>query len=319
MAQRGKGLSAEDRELIRGLSRAEKREFFSLGKRGKRKFLRELRSDRPSKQEKESNNKPRGKTTSPTVNLESLDGYVSPDEISADVRMMVGKTKGVDKNVAVLKQKARGGIETGLQAKFIDGANCPEIDSEQWAIDYSHKRPFPAIHKGVDIPQPRGAPILAISDGQVIGKFHNRRNRKGIEIMLRHSPEQTGLPFWTYSQYTHLLAMSPLEIGTKVKMGQEVGKTSNTGKMGRRIRRNALHFAIIYSKTGEWSKEVRFILPKESFWMDPNAFYRKKEPYDSKSLAKLDNDQKKIPVPYMKPDGTFVPVNTKRIWPYPCE
>jgi hypothetical protein len=152
----------------------------------------------------------------------------------------------------------------------------------------------------------------------VVGKFENEGNRKGIEVMLRHTPEQTGLPFWTYSQYTHLLEMSPLAVGAKVKMGQEIGKTSNTGKMGRRVRRDALHFAILYSTRPEWSNDRSIVTPKQGYWMDPNAFYRADPPYDSHSLAKLPGDRKKVRVPYIKADGSLVPANTKRIWPYPC-
>jgi len=255
----------------------------------------------------------------PCVRCEGLDGFVPGDEISEDVRLMVGKMKGVDKIEAVAIQKARGGTETGLVAEFIDGAACPEIDSEQWAIDYSAKRPWPAIHKGVDIPQPRGTPIRAVAAGTVVGKFMNEGNRKGIEVMLRHTPQQTGLPFWTYSQYTHLEAMSPLAIGAEVMIGDEIGRTSNTGKMGRRVRRDALHFAILYSQSPDWSNDGLFVTPKDSYWMDPNAFYRPSPPYDSQALAAMPADQKRVPVAYMKPDGSIIPPTAKRIWPYPCE
>jgi len=247
-----------------------------------------------------------------------IDGFVLPHEISEDVRVMAGKLWDVDKAHAVDIQKSRGGTETGLAARFIGGAECPEIDSEQWAIDYSHKRPWPAIHKGVDIPQPRGTPIRAVAAGTVVGKFLNAGNRKGIEIVLRHTPDDTGLGFWTYSQYTHLEEMSPLAIGARVAMGDVVGKTANTGKMGRRIRRDALHFAILYSARPEWSNDGWFVLPIDGYWMDPNAFYRATPPYDSKALAALPEDQKETPVPYIKPDGSLVPSDTKRIWPYPC-
>ncbi len=282
-----------------------------LAKRGDR----EGRRSGEGRKKKRENSEPTG--LSPCTECQGLEGFVPPGEIADIIREMVGKTKG-DKDKAVAIQKARGGIETGLQAKFIGGADCPEIDSEQWAIDYSHKRDTAAIHKGVDIPQDNGTPIRAIAAGTVVGKFLNDGNRKGIEVMLRHTPEQTGLAYWTYSQYTHLREMSSLAIGARVEMGQEIGKTSNTGKMGRRIRRDALHLAILYSEKPEWSNDGRFVIPKESYWMDPNAFYRPKGPYDSQSLAALPDDQKKVPTPYMKPDGSFVPAETKRIWPYPC-
>ena len=253
----------------------------------------------------------------PCTACEELDGFVAPDEIADEIRQMVGKGKS-DKTKAVAIQKARGGIETGLEPAFIGGAECPGIDSEQWAIDYSGKRPWPAIHKGIDIPQPIGTPIRAVAAGTVVGKFLNDGNRKGIEVMLRHTPEQTGLKYWTYTQYTHMREMSPLAIGARVKMGQEIGKTHNTGKMGRRIRRDALHFAILYTESPAWSNDGRFVIPKDSFWMDPNAFYRLNGPYDSPSMKALPDEQKKVPTPYMKAGGAFVPPETKRIWPYPC-
>ncbi len=250
---------------------------------------------------------------------ENLEGFVSPEQINDEIRKMVGKYKGGGgaKNVTI--QKSRGVIETYLIPDFFNGGDCPEIDSEKWAIDYSHKRSRPALHKGIDIPQPRGTPVRAIADGMVAGKFLNEYNRKGIEIMLRHTPEQTDLPFWTYSQYTHLKEMPTLSIGTNVKMGDEIGRTSNTGKMGKRIRRDALHFAVLYSEHPEWSNDGVVVTPKNGYFMDPNAFYRFDPPYDSSSLAKLPKNQKRVPVPYMKADATLVPSNTKRIWPYVCK
>jgi murein DD-endopeptidase MepM/ murein hydrolase activator NlpD len=250
---------------------------------------------------------------------EILDGYIEPLQIDDEIRKMVGKYRGGAGAENVVIQKKRGVIETGLVPAFIDDGDCPEIDSEKWAIDYSHKRMHSALHKGIDIPQPRGTAIRAIADGVVVGKFLNAFNKKGIEIMLRHTPEQTGLPFWTYSQYTHLQQMSPLSIGTSVKMGDQIGKTANTGKMGRRIRRDALHFAVLYSKYPQWSNDGAVVTPKDGYFMDPNAFYRLDPPYDSQSLSKLPVDQKQVPVPYLKADGTWVPSETKRIWPYSCK
>ena len=254
----------------------------------------------------------------PCGECEKLDGFVLPGEIDDDIRKMVGKYKGGGgpENVAI--QKARGVIETHLYPDFMDGGDCPEIDSEKWAIDYSRKRGKEALHKGVDIPQPRGTPIRAVADGVVVGRFMNAGRKDGIAVVLRHTPEQAGLTFWTYSQYAHLQEMSPLPIGTETKMGDEIGKTSNTGKMGRSVRRDALHFAIYYSARPEWSNDGEVVTPKDGYFMDPNAFYRLQPPYDSQSMLRLAGDQKNVPVPYMGHDGAFNPPNTKRIWPYVC-
>jgi len=260
----------------------------------------------------------RGDWPPPCGECEELIGFVQPSEIDDEIRMMVGKYKSGGGSKKVALQKARGVIETGLYPEFFGGADCPEIDSEKWAIDYSHKRRRPALHKGIDIPQPRGAPIRAVANGVVVGRFLNKGNRKGIEVMLRHTPEQTGLPFWTYSQYTHLLEMSHLPIGARVRMGDEIGKTSNSGKMGRRVRRDALHFAILYSAHPEWSNDGVAVTPRDGFFMDPNAFYRLQPPYDSQSLSRLPPRQKHITVPHMKHDGAFEPRDTRRIWPYAC-
>ena len=249
---------------------------------------------------------------------QTIEGYVPPDEIDDAIRRMVGKYKGGRGPGNVAIQKSRGVIETGLYPIFIDGGDCPGIDSEKWAIDYSHKRGTAALHKGIDIPQPNGTPVRAVADGVVVGRFENRGNRKGIEVMLRHRPEQTGLPFWTYSQYTHLREMSPLAIGAEVRMGEEVGKTSNPGKQGRRVRRDALHFAILASPVPQWSNDGEVAMPRDGTFIDPNTFYRPEPPYQSQSVASLPNSERGVPVPYMKMDGTVVPSGSKRIWPYAC-
>lgn len=260
-----------------------------------------------------------GLSSVPCSECERLEGFVSPSEIDDDIRKMVGKYKGGrgPENVAI--QKARGVIETGLRPNFIDGASCPEIDSEKWAIDYSSKRGAAALHRGVDIPQPRGTPVRAVADGVVVGRFMNERRKDGIAVVLRHTPVQSGLTYWTYSQYTHLQHMSPLPIGAEVKMGAEIGKTSNTGKMGKKVRRNAIHFAVLYSTHREWSNDGRVVTPKDGYFMDPTAFYRLRPPYDSLSMRKLSDEEKRTAVPYMIAADKFIPPETKRIWPYICE
>ena len=68
----------------------------------------------------------------------------------------------------------------------------------------------------------------------------------------------------------------------------------------------------------EWSNDGEVVTPKDSYFMDPVAFYRLVPPYDSAALAGLPADRKGIDVPFMTQDGALVPPGTQRIWPYLC-
>lgn len=50
--------------------------------------------------------------------------------------------------------------------------------------------------------------------------------------MLRHTPDDTGLPVYIYSKYKHFDAMPDLEIGDRVKMGQVLRASGRTGTIG---------------------------------------------------------------------------------------
>lgn len=231
--------------------------------------------------------------------------------------------------------KKRGMIPTGLTPKFDERVKCHGID-DYWAMDYTQKRGREAYHGGIDIPVPQGTPILAVADGVVVAKFMNEENPKGIEIMLRHSPQDTGLHMWIYTQYTHLLKMPALAIGQRVRLGEVIGKTSNSGISGREakrrygsgggsgrrggsgVRRHALHFGVLYSTSRKYMKNEKQLIPVDAYWMDPNALYRKSPPFDSASLKALPENQKKVPIPYMLSSGEIVPTDTKLIWPYSC-
>lgn len=224
---------------------------------------------------------------------------------------------------------------TGSTPVFDQRFQCPDLD-EGWAIDYSGKRGRPALHGGIDIPAHRGTPILAVADGVVAAMFDNHETAVGVRLFLRHSPEQTGKPFWVYSEYAHLLELPPLAVGQKVKRGDEVGKTSNTGISGKeareritgssfrgpgRERRNALHFSIMYSDSPDYAvleKKGGYLIPVRGRWMDPVAFYRSQPPYNSDALAALPETDKQVPIPCQDSEGKAHQPNTKLIWPYSC-
>jgi hypothetical protein len=216
-----------------------------------------------------------------------------------------------------------GLLETGIGPVFPKQANCLGID-DYYAMSYSHKRSSAAaVHGGMDIPAPQGTPILAVAAGTVVGKFAGQNSQRGIEIVLRHSPEDTGRPFWTYTQYAHLSEMPAHVIGQRVRRGEVIGLTGSTGidassKAESTHRRPAIHFAVWFSLQREFAEEDGVIIPVKSQWMDPNAIYRDGPPYDSKSLKTLPDGEKSVSIPVMFIDGTTQPADTKLIWPYTC-
>ena len=222
-------------------------------------------------------------------------------------------------------QKKRGLVETGTGPRFPDNAKCPGID-DYWAMDYVKKRNKQSYHGGIDVPVPWGTPARAVAAGSVVAKYEADQSKRGTEVVVRHSPEQTGLPIWTYSAYGHMDAMPDLGIGQRVKMGQIIGPTGNSGisARGRKgsgqssTRRPAIHLAMFFSKVGTYSESNDTIIPLNGYWLDPMAFYRQKGPFDSASVKALPVAQKEVPIPVRFDDGTTYPADTKLVWPYAC-
>ncbi|OQX30499.1 MAG: hypothetical protein B0D96_01525 [Candidatus Sedimenticola endophacoides] len=222
--------------------------------------------------------------------------------------------------------KARGLIETGLHPVWPADVSCRGID-EWYAMDYTHKRPKESYHGGIDIPAPFGTPILAAMAGEVVALYEGQRNPRGIEVVLRHTPEQSGLPLYLYSRYTHFERMPGLKVGQRVPMGEVLGTTGNSGVRGCELtgkscrgksRRPALHFDILYTRDSRYFDSGSILIPFEAHWMDPNALYRKGPPYDSRSLRGLPDAEKAVAIAYRMESGEPVPSSTRMIWPYPC-
>lgn len=216
---------------------------------------------------------------------------------------------------------ARGLIETGLRPRFPANAKCRDID-EGYAMSYAHKRSREAYHGGIDMPAPRGTPMIAAAAGTVVGKFQGERSFRGIEIVLRHAPEDSGMPLWIYTEYAHCDKMPALELGQRVRMGEPLCPTGNTGvdRTGEQStrRRPAIHFAVFYSASEQYAEMRNVIIPADGYWMDPVALFRKTLPLDSDSMKALPEEQKQVPISIMFDDGETFPADTKIIWPYTC-
>ncbi len=219
---------------------------------------------------------------------------------------------------------AHGMRRTGLKPRFPRGASCPRID-EAWAISYASKRGGKkSFHGGIDMPAPFGTPIIAAAEGKVISVVVGLNSYRGREVVIRHTPKQTGLPYYIYTQYTHFDAPPAVSVGQHVKKGQILGLTGNSGR-GRKPfvqsakRRPAIHFAAFYSTSPKYWIRKDVVVPKNGFWMDPNALYRRSPAIDTKSLRKLPGSQKRVNVDVKYRDGSFSDADAPFIWPYLCK
>lgn len=246
------------------------------------------------------------------------DDRVEVGELGDETRCAIARPPDCDISLA----RQRGLIETGLVPRFPGGLICRMVD-ERFAISYTEKRGREQYHGGIDMPAPFGTPMLAVADGTVVGVYQGTNSYRGKEVILRHSLEQTGLPYWIYTQYAHFDAMPDFKVGDQVRMGQNLGPTGNSGR-GRkagiqsRKRRPAIHFGIFYSKDPRYAALRGTVVPVDGQWMDPNALYRKSAVVESRALRDLPPEDKVVDIPVMLEDGTTVPADARMIWPYSC-
>ncbi|MDP6574234.1 MAG: M23 family metallopeptidase [Rhodospirillales bacterium] len=248
----------------------------------------------------------------------TLEGQTTSAELDEETLCAIGRGRKCDIRLAI----KQGLFETGLSPRFPENLKCRGID-ERWAISYTHKRNRESYHGGIDMPAPFGTPMIAAAAGTVVGKYRGDRSYRGMEIILRHSPEDTGIPLWTYTQYAHFDEMPKLEVGQRVRMGEVLGPTGNSGKTPTRRkrgkqRRPAIHFAVWYSTSPRFVALRNKIIPVDGQWMDPNALFRKKLPLDSYSMKALPEAEKKVPISVMVEDGKVIPAETRIVWPYTC-
>lgn len=75
-------------------------------------------------------------------------------------------------------------------------------------------------HRGLDYPQAAGTPIPVIADGVVA--LRTSSSCLGNVVVVRHDDGM-------FSGYSHMLSGSPVPEGTRVTMGQIIGRVGNTG------------------------------------------------------------------------------------------
>ena len=238
----------------------------------------------------------------------NVEGWVPPPSIPQDVRCAILRGRNCDIALSV----NRGLFPTGLVPRFPEGLACRGID-EGWAIDYSGKR------ERIDMPAPFGEPMRAVADGTVLQVLEGADSYRGVEVTLRHTPEDTGLPVWIYTQYAHFNAIPKLTPGQRVKRGEDLGPTGNSGiPAGNYARRPAIHFAVWYSADPHFAVGRRGVIPFDGYWMDPLALWRGGPPFDSAALKALSEDDKIVPIAVIVDGGETVPAGARVTWPYTC-
>ena len=180
------------------------------------------------------------------------------------------------------------------------------------------------MDRGIDMPARWGTPIVAAAAGTVVGKFQGENSARGIEIVLRHSAQDTGLPLWVYTSYAHLDATPKQVIGQRVRLGEILGPTGNSGVSGRTrrqssYRRPAIHFAAFYAASPEYGENRDVIIPLGGHWMDPIALYCGQLPVDSAAMKALPEADKTVAIPVLFEDGEPFSAGAKMVWPYRCK
>ena len=217
---------------------------------------------------------------------------------------------------------------SGLSVAFDDGHACPPSASpfaSPTRYDNS-RRPidrFGGLHGGIDLSLKEGTPLLAVADGEAIASGEGSL-MEGIYLWLRHAPEDSGLPFWTFSKYQHLSVPPDLKPGARVKAGQPVGLSGATGTAGKHYGTAGyphLHLTTYYGPSGEY--EIKglsgsMVSARGAQLDDPLILYLR----DLAGLADvraLPEAHRAVRPAIVGEDGSIVPPGSKTVWPVACK
>ena len=223
--------------------------------------------------------------------------------------------------------------ENGLRPVFPGGYQCPKITSafaatSDGAGNLRDLSIHGGKHGGVDVGFNVGNPLIALSGGEVIAKgpeSGNGAQMEGIFLWLRHSSEDTGLPFWTFSKYQHLKEPSPLKIGDRVKPGQVVALGGDTGTYSRKFGTSLphLHMSTFLSEHGEYEvlgSSKNIVKARDSLHVDMMVLFIK-----GISLERARNEpthegiEKNLPVAVSTWEGVPSDPTARLFWPVACK
>ena len=223
--------------------------------------------------------------------------------------------------------------ETGLRPVFPVGYECPVITSAFAATnDGGGNRRDPAIHGGkygvVDIGFDVGHPLIAIAGGQVVAKGPESgkgAQMEGSFLWLRHSPGDTGLPFWTFSKYQHLKEPSRLNIGDTVKSGQVIAVGGDTGTYSRKFGGSLphLHMSEFLSEHADYKvigRNKNLVRARESLHVDMMVLFVKDISLErARTEPAYPGINKQLPVAVSTPEGQVSDTTARLVWPVACK
>lgn len=130
-------------------------------------------------------------------------------------------------------------------------------DKVNWPLaDYRYGGNFPGtdvVHTGIDIDAPKGTPVLAAADGEVVwagyGLMYGAYNEKdpyGKAVAIKHPFGWNGQRL--YTNYAHMDRVD-VQVGQEVKAGQQLGLVGETGN----VTGPHLHFEVRVKKNSFFS------------------------------------------------------------------
>jgi murein DD-endopeptidase MepM/ murein hydrolase activator NlpD len=223
--------------------------------------------------------------------------------------------------------------ETGLQPVFPKGYQCPKITSAFAATtDGGGNRRDPAIHGGkhggVDIGFDVGHPLIAVAGGQVVAKgpeSGDGAQMEGIFLWLRHSPDDTGLPFWTFSKYQHLKERPALNIGDRVRPGKVIALGGDTGTYSRKFGGSLphLHMSTFISEHEDYEvagRNSNLVRARESLHVDMMILFIPGITMDkARSNPQQDGIDKRLTVAASTWEGRLSDPAARLVWPVACK
>jgi murein DD-endopeptidase MepM/ murein hydrolase activator NlpD len=216
---------------------------------------------------------------------------------------------------------------SGLAVAFDENHACPPIASpfaSPTRYDNS-RRPidrFGGLHGGIDLSLKEGTPLLAVADGEAIASGEGGL-MEGIYLWLRHAPQDSGLPFWTFTKYQHLSAPPDLKPGARVKAGQRVALSGATGTAGKHYGTAGyphLHLTTFYGPSGEY--EIKglsgsMVSAKGAQLDDPLILYLS-DPTGLAEVRALPEARRSVRPGIVREDGSLLPPDSKTVWPVVC-